>query len=667
MPFKRILVLTFVLFSLVQLGSCNTSNTTTTNANGEPKLTLGQKIDSMIKTDQDIKHNLIPGSSGNYVPELSHPTLGNFVSLNNATNTTRSQANVYEATATSNVTQNDPLMVNAQSPNPFMARGVNPQIAMMLQNNPRLQMLARQNPLIAQQIMRNPQLLRDPQIQRAIQSQMSPGQNQNLLGQLGQIGLLRALNPLGLGLLNRGNNNNNMATGNQNLNQNPLNQNANRQNNLQGNSYGLPRNHQQTPTPMRNQQNLPGGFYGNNANYNPASENGNVEEDPNAIEGGGEGGGEGDHGGQDYDDNSGAGGGEEGNGEDSQQNPAEDPDIQQLQNFGGPVNDNFPEGLFPPGLLSKEDIEEIRKQQERQQKEAEERERQQQLEQQNQQNGGASPDYEDNGEGATGEEVNPEGAVHEGGEDGGNAVDHGGEEVANGHGHEPGVANGGVSNDGHAIGHQTPTPNVGGYTPNPTPPAYQNAYHPIQPQRVPMQPSVDYANDFHQGPTPPRNQFNHYQPGVQYDQATPYQGQYQMMGSTTPSPISTPYGQHGQMPISHQYGPHHGPQHGHHPPQPTPMYQQPHHHSPYPNHVQNRQSHHQPWQPSPPLYGSPNGGHSRHPQNYNRNIPFGNNGQGPNHEQPYHPHSGLSTPASAYRPNSFNEPRQFQQRPRSFL
>lgn len=154
---------------------------------------------------------------------------------------------------------------------------------------------------------------------------------------------------------------------------------------------------------------------------------------------------------------------------------------------------------------------------------------------------------------------------------------------------------------------------------------------------------------------------------VQYDQATPYQGQYQMMGSTTPSPISTPYGQHGQMPISHQYGPHHGPQHGHHPQQPTPMYQQPHHHGPYPNHVQNRQSHHQPWQPSPPLYGSPNGGHSRHPQNYNRNIPFGNNGQGPNHEQPYHPHSGLSTPASAYRPNSFNEPRQFQQRPRSFL
>lgn len=32
----------------------------------------------------------------------------------------------------------------------------------------------------------------------AIQSQLSPGQGQNLLGQLGQIGLLRALNPLGL-------------------------------------------------------------------------------------------------------------------------------------------------------------------------------------------------------------------------------------------------------------------------------------------------------------------------------------------------------------------------------------------------------------------------------------------------------------------------------------
>ena len=82
----------------------------------------------------------------------------------------------------------------------------------------------------------------------AIQSQLSPGQGQSLLGQLGQGGLLngigRALNPLGLpiglnpGLLNRQQQMNQMGQHgqngrNQNHNQNQLN-----------NNFGLPRTQQ---------------------------------------------------------------------------------------------------------------------------------------------------------------------------------------------------------------------------------------------------------------------------------------------------------------------------------------------------------------------------------------------------------------------------------------
>lgn len=145
------------------------------------KLTPAQKVaSSSLNRNNDLYLNTIPGSS-DYVPDnnalevrsnqLSH--ISNFVASKHnpsALNTTRSQANVFEATAssTNGTSQKDPLLVNAQSPNPFLAGGpggMNPQIAMMLQQNPRLQMLARQNPIIAQQIMRNPGLLRDPQIQ----------------------------------------------------------------------------------------------------------------------------------------------------------------------------------------------------------------------------------------------------------------------------------------------------------------------------------------------------------------------------------------------------------------------------------------------------------------------------------------------------------------------
>lgn len=64
-----------------------------------------------------------------------------------------------------------------------------------------------------------------------------------------------------------------------------------------------------------------------------------------------------------------------------QENPASDPDIEAFQKLGG-TNDNFPENLFPPGLLSKEDLNEIKKQQEKQAKEAAEKERRQRQQQQ---------------------------------------------------------------------------------------------------------------------------------------------------------------------------------------------------------------------------------------------------------------------------------------------
>ena len=156
-------------------------------SSGDTKLTFTQKIAAAgANKNRDIQQNTIPGSSEvySYVPEsIDHlnrsSNIDNFVSVDKSLstkthqgtseilNTTRSQANVFEAVT--NTSQKDPLLVNAQSPNQFLANGPagvnNPQIALLLQQNPRLQMLAQQNPIIAQQIMRNPALLRDPQIQ----------------------------------------------------------------------------------------------------------------------------------------------------------------------------------------------------------------------------------------------------------------------------------------------------------------------------------------------------------------------------------------------------------------------------------------------------------------------------------------------------------------------
>lgn len=159
----------------VTIGQTTSATTTTASP---AKLTPQQKVASVTSSDKDIAFNTIPGAS-DYVPEHNSTTstsqLLNFdVNSNSSSlangNTTNSQANVFEATARANVSHSkDPLQVNAQQQNPFVSNvpgGINPQIAMMLQNNPRLQMLARQNPIVAQQIMRNPQLLRDPQIQR---------------------------------------------------------------------------------------------------------------------------------------------------------------------------------------------------------------------------------------------------------------------------------------------------------------------------------------------------------------------------------------------------------------------------------------------------------------------------------------------------------------------
>lgn len=196
------------------------------------------------------------------------------------------------------------------------------------------------------------------------------------------------------------------------------------------------------------------------------------------------------------------------------------------------MGDNFPEGLFPPGLLTQDDINEIRKQQEKQAKEAEEKERQQQQQQQqpDQSGQGGQADYEDNGgddsNGAgTGEEAPTDGtgAVGEGEGDGAaEGAAAGGEAGADDaaavdgatQGHDAQLNSGGLG--GNAIAPVSPVQQ--GYSPaaygnanayNPlnqnmqTPPAaYKNTYQPIQPQlqpmmnhqRVPLQPSIEYAN-----------------------------------------------------------------------------------------------------------------------------------------------------------------------------
>lgn len=142
----------------------------------EAKLTFQQKVDSLQRSNRDIEDNTIAGSSDYVSDSTSKRANGSQrvhfdeTASSIALNTTSSQANVFQATAPVNGShQRDPLLVNAQSPNPFLSNvpgGVNPQIAMLMQNNPRLQMLARQNPIVAQQILRNPALLRDPQINR---------------------------------------------------------------------------------------------------------------------------------------------------------------------------------------------------------------------------------------------------------------------------------------------------------------------------------------------------------------------------------------------------------------------------------------------------------------------------------------------------------------------
>lgn len=129
------------------------------------KLTIGQKLAANSKSSTDIDNNTIPGSS-DYVPESAQLLV--LQSTNNKTTVNATNANVFDGIS-SNLKEKDPMVGNAQSPNPMLSNlpgGINPQVAMILRNNPRLQQLARQNPIIAQQIIRNPQLLRDPQIQR---------------------------------------------------------------------------------------------------------------------------------------------------------------------------------------------------------------------------------------------------------------------------------------------------------------------------------------------------------------------------------------------------------------------------------------------------------------------------------------------------------------------
>ncbi|KPM05517.1 hypothetical protein QR98_0039820 [Sarcoptes scabiei] len=438
-------------------------------------------------------------TSSSIIDDKSNPLGNELVDPKPETNTTSSNANVFEATPISNQTGKDPLQVNAQQQNPFISGagglgGINPQIALLLQNNPRLQMLARQNPIIAQQIMRNPQLLRDPMIQRAIQSQLNPGQGQNLLGQIGQLGLNglnglgRALNPLGgfsggqqmNSPLNNGFNQANLANRfggggvNGGLNQNPRN---NRHFGLPLNNNNRQQNFRSTP----HQDIINGGYYGDNNNYaNPSTDTNEIDDGSDGTDSGADENpsdnenGLVDPGQQDYGDNTGEDNGQEGM-DDSQQNPAEDPDIQQLQNFGGPINDNFPEGLFPPGLLSKEDIKEIRRQQEKQQREDEERERLRQQQQQQQQNSNNSQDYDDGTGNAGADEENVE---YPEGEDqsGGNEVD------AN---QQNGLEDQNGIDDQQTDQITTPVP------------AFQNSYQPIDPSvESPKPPALGLKNEY---------------------------------------------------------------------------------------------------------------------------------------------------------------------------
>ncbi|KAI1283740.1 hypothetical protein HDE_12606 [Halotydeus destructor] len=91
------------------------------------------------------------------------------------------------------------------------------------------------------------------------------------------------------------------------------------------------------------------------------------------------------NGNQDYDQ---SGQGDQNGGENQQQDPQNDPDLKQLQQLQGGNNNggsSFPSDLFPPGILSQQDIREIEKGiQEQNRQEAAERNKQQRAQQQQQ-------------------------------------------------------------------------------------------------------------------------------------------------------------------------------------------------------------------------------------------------------------------------------------------
>lgn len=382
---------------------------------------------------------------------------------------------------------------------------------------------------------------------------MGLGQALNPLGIGGGLGRQQNANP---GYANQGFGNNGFGPGrmsnqgpraNQFGNQmNPARRGGGLQQNNLNNAFGLPQgNHALSPgmctshcvtraisqshalcVKTGNQDTLRGGYYGNNGNYQQPKQTvtggsggggengGNEAEEGNAEGGGEEGGGEAegegeagqagngeeaggedntnqDAGNQDYDaGNNGGGedGGQQNASEDGQQNPAEDPDIQQMQNFGGGVTDNFPEGLFPPGLLSKEDINEIRKQQEKQQKDEQERQRRQQQ-------GNQSPDYDNTGgeDGTGAEQGGNEASTNEGTPENGNVEQPNNNEFSDTSVNTPHGYNKATNPDEGGT--------AGGGIVTPTPPAYRNAYQPVQPHqpklgrqhvRVPQEPLVDY-------------------------------------------------------------------------------------------------------------------------------------------------------------------------------
>lgn len=153
---------------------------------------INNKTDSQLKKQSDIVTTQLPSTVDNTTDAMTNSSVIEFFG-NEAENNTKTDDRVnnssekIDSKKINNKNKNskrfklknynrDPLQLRAQQQNPFLSGppglrgprrpggGIDPQLALLLQNNPRLRVLAEQNPEIAQQIFRNPRLLRDPRI-----------------------------------------------------------------------------------------------------------------------------------------------------------------------------------------------------------------------------------------------------------------------------------------------------------------------------------------------------------------------------------------------------------------------------------------------------------------------------------------------------------------------